>query len=135
MLKSGFTLLWGQVYWVPVILHFRFTNKHQQRIHREIPISFLLGPEIPPLNSSVGWEVNLNHIKSWEADRLEKCPKVQLRNFLLVGRWGTFDYSVTPGPCFWDYDSEFWIKSLIWVLTFVMTLISTGDWTGPGAWL
>ena len=23
-----------------------------------------------------------------------------------------FDYSVTPGPFFWEFDTEFWVQSL-----------------------
>ena len=39
---------------------------------------------------------------------------------LLVGWWGggggggggLFDYSVSPGPFFWEFDTEFWVQSL-----------------------
>ena len=28
------------------------------------------------------------------------------------GGGGLFDYSVTPGPFFWEFDTEFWVQSL-----------------------
>ena len=32
---------------------------------------------------------------------------------VVVGWWGgLFDYSVTPGPVFWEFDTEFWVQSL-----------------------
>ena len=32
----------------------------------------------------------------------------------MVGWWGggLFDYSVSPGPVFWEFDTEFWVQSL-----------------------
>ena len=43
---------------------------------------------------------------------------VRASKSLLVGWWGggggggLFDYSVTPGPFFWEFDAEFWVQSL-----------------------
>ena len=28
------------------------------------------------------------------------------------GGGGLFDYSVSPGPVFWEFDTEFWVQSL-----------------------
>ena len=42
---------------------------------------------------------------------------------------GTFDYSVSPGPCFWDYDYETSILILLWTWTLTWTM--TKAWPGP----
>ena len=31
---------------------------------------------------------------------------------MVVGWGGLFDYSVSPGPVFWEFNTEFWVQSL-----------------------
>ena len=48
-------------------------------------------------------------------------------------RWGTFDYSVSPGPYFWLWNFNFEFV-LDWNIDLDFDLDLTWTWPGPGAW-